>query len=85
MDKTRKNKKEQLSDPQKVIRMKQIYGVQKARYDDIKKARVALFGLRAFSQAKEHRAASEKLREMEKRDKTHRRIGKGRKTRRRKL
>jgi hypothetical protein len=85
MDKTRRNKTPQLSDPQKVIRMKQIYGVQKARYEDIKNARRALYGIHAFSQAKAHREARDKLIQMEHRDRTHRRFGKGRKTKRRKL
>ena len=91
MDKTQRNKKkykddrQALSDPQKFIRMKQIYGVQKARYEDIKNARRALYGIHAFSQAKAHREARDKLMQMEHRDRTHRRLGKGRKTKRRKL
>jgi hypothetical protein len=86
MDKNKKKKtrREVLSEPQQVIRAKQIYNVKQARWEDIKKARMEMLNLHPIRNAAAHAEAAKKLYGLQLHNNLHLSRGKGRKTRRRK-
>jgi len=83
-DKKKKTRRTVLSEPQQILRAKQIQNVKQARWEDIKKARMEMLNLHPIRNAAAHTEAAKKLYALQLHNNLHLRRGKARKTRRRK-